>query len=114
MPFNRGDEVEVVATSDDLHMVRLDFYNVESFPNFRSIGGTVTFHAVTTGELMPNWRVLKGRPITLVQIRNPDRIHLVPTRGAGVWWFPEHCVVPRVTTPQRRALQMFKEKYHVL
>jgi hypothetical protein len=113
MPFNRGDEVEVVATSDDLRMVGLNFYNINSFPNFSSIEGTVTFHAVATGEPRPNWFV-KGRPITLVQIRNPDHIHWVPTRGSGVWWFPEYCVVPRVNTPQRRALCMFKEKYHAL
>lgn len=107
MPFNRGDEVEVVATNDDMRMVNLDFYYVASFPNFCRISGTVTFHAVATGELRPNWGNNKNQPITLVQIRRPDR-------SGAVWWFPEHCVVPRVNTLQRRALQMFKEKCHAL
>jgi len=101
MPFNRGDEVEVVATDDDLRMVNLNLYNINSFPNFRSIGGTVTFHAVTTGELMPNWHDRKNQPCTLVRIRHP--------RGSGVWWFPEHCVVPRVNTPQQKAFLNFRQ-----
>jgi hypothetical protein len=105
MPFNKGDEVEVVATSDDLHMVGIGFRHVEPFTNYSCIGGIVTFYAEATGAIAHNWRNSEEQPITLVQIRSQGI-------DGNTYWLPEHCVMQRASTPQRRALRMFKEKYN--